>query len=78
MSSMIDTIQRADFSRETDFKNELYRKLFGQKENRGSGQGKVIGGAMKFQALSIEELGMVNAAGNLHMQQAQKEKSDKK
>ena len=75
MSSMIDTIQRADFSRETDFKNELYRKLFGQ---RGSGQGKVIGGAMKFQALSIEELGMVNAAGNLHMQQAQKEKSDKK
>ena len=77
MSSILDKLNQADFSKETDFKNELYARLFGQKARTGSGQNKVLGGATKFRTLSFEELEMVNAAGEIHAQQAAKEKSEK-
>lgn len=65
MSSIVDRISQADFSKETDFKNTLRRKLFGEQDNKGSG--KVINSPIRFQSLSIEDLEMVSAAGELHM-----------
>ena len=48
MSSIVDRISQADFSKETDFKNTLRRKLFGEQDNKGSG--KVINSPIRFQS----------------------------
>ncbi len=72
---MVDKIKQADFSKESDFKSELRQQLFGHREK--SKKGNVIESPMRFKALSMEELEMVNAAGDKSMMLGQNKEKEK-
>ena len=59
MNKLEDLFKNADFSSETDFKETLRNRLFGANAKQNQ-----VGGLRR---LSLDDISMVNAAGDVHV-----------